>query len=394
MPYYEIKRRLRLADSYEKEKFKLKDEREVFDKIFAENFWNGGQKRESASGPGSSLSRTVKIREFLPVLWEKYNIKTVLDAPCGDFNWMKEVDKKDIIYIGGDIVKSVIDENIKKYQQENITFKVLDITKDILPKVDMILCKDCLQHLSYENVKKSLMNFKQSGSKYLLVTTYPLTKKNWDILDGDYPTKGISIDCSNVSINPNLVDRKFNLDVKSVIKLGTIGGLDVKYKGYDQVLLMMKKLKKEGKNNIEYHLVGYGDYKWIEDIALKNGIKDKIIIHGPLSHDKIFSFLDNIDIYIQPSLTEGMPRALLEAMSRACPCIGSNVGGIPELLAPSVIYKKKNIKNLTDIFTNFSAEKMKEQSQRNYIKSLEFSSEKLANKREDFLMRFKKSFEG
>ncbi|MDR3128872.1 MAG: class I SAM-dependent methyltransferase, partial [Tannerellaceae bacterium] len=57
---------------------------------------------------------------------------------------------------------------------------------DTLPKVDLIFCKDCLQHLSYKNVQAALDNFKKSGSKYLLVTSYPKTLKNYDIYDGDY----------------------------------------------------------------------------------------------------------------------------------------------------------------------------------------------------------------
>ncbi|MDR3129227.1 MAG: class I SAM-dependent methyltransferase, partial [Tannerellaceae bacterium] len=57
---------------------------------------------------------------------------------------------------------------------------------DTLPKVDLIFCKDCLQHLSYKNVQAALDNFKKSGSKYLLVSSYPKTLRNHDIYDGDF----------------------------------------------------------------------------------------------------------------------------------------------------------------------------------------------------------------
>jgi len=136
----------------------------IFETIYNKNYWDS---KESVSGPGSSLKTTQRIREALPDLWKKYDIKIFLDVPCGDFNWMKEVDKSGIQYIGADIVKPLIDENKKKYGAHNINFTVLDITKDALPKVDMIFCKDCLQHLSNENVFKALRNFKNSGSKYL-----------------------------------------------------------------------------------------------------------------------------------------------------------------------------------------------------------------------------------
>jgi len=141
---------------------------------------------ESISGPGSRLRATKNIRKALPKLWKKYNIKSFMDAPCGDYYWMKEVNKDTIDYLGIDIVDEIIETNNQKYQDKNIRFKCLDISEDELPKVDMILCKDCLQHLSFENINKTLFNFKKSGSRYLLVTSYPLTKKNWDIKDGEY----------------------------------------------------------------------------------------------------------------------------------------------------------------------------------------------------------------
>jgi hypothetical protein len=168
---------------YRKNRFKLSNSSNVFETIYTKNWWNSN---ESFSGEGSTVSATKTLRKMLPIVWEKYEIKTVLDIPCGDFNWMKEVDKSNIIYTGGDVVKKIIDANNQKYQGKSITFKVLDITKDNLPQVDMIFCKDCLQHLSHDSVRKALINFKKSGSKYLLVTSYPLTWKNWDILDGDY----------------------------------------------------------------------------------------------------------------------------------------------------------------------------------------------------------------
>jgi SAM-dependent methyltransferase len=155
----------------------------IFDNIYKSNSWGSD---ESRSGGGSQVNTTEKIRKALPEVWKTYDIKIFLDVPCGDYNWMKEVDKKGIEYIGCDIVEEMIEENNRKYRDKNISFRKIDITKDTLPKVDMIFCKDCLQHLSYESVHKALKNFVNSGSKYLFTTSYPLTLKNWDIHDGDY----------------------------------------------------------------------------------------------------------------------------------------------------------------------------------------------------------------
>jgi hypothetical protein len=152
----------------------------VFTDIYNSNHWGS---KESKSGPGSTLEATVVIRERLPAIIEKYAIKSMLDAPCGDYNWMKTVEKT-CNYIGGDIVVDIIENNQKLYASEKVSFKLIDITKDILPMVDLIFCRDCLQHLSYANVCKALCNFKNSGSKYLLVTSYPKTWINHDIEDG------------------------------------------------------------------------------------------------------------------------------------------------------------------------------------------------------------------
>ncbi|GBR74567.1 putative methyltransferase, partial [Candidatus Termititenax aidoneus] len=174
--------RLMLAGIYDKTRFSYKNNKNVFEIIYADNVWGSP---ESRSGGGSEIATTKTIRMILPKLWKKYKIKTFLDIPCGDYNWMQEVNKEDIIYIGGDIVQEIIAQNKQKYAHGNISFAVLDITSDVLPQVDMIFCKDCLQHLSYANVRKALLNFQKSKSRYLLTTTYPLTLRNWDILDGD-----------------------------------------------------------------------------------------------------------------------------------------------------------------------------------------------------------------
>jgi 2-polyprenyl-3-methyl-5-hydroxy-6-metoxy-1,4-benzoquinol methylase len=182
-PAFEGFCRLAWKTGFQKNHFQHKNDANVFSTIYNGNLWGSN---ESRSGGGSEVGTTEIIRKTLPVLWKQYGIKTFLDVPCGDYNWMKEVAKDNISYIGGDIVKELIERNNRSYKSENVSFKVIDITKDNLPAVDMIFCKDCLQHLSYENIFKALENFKKSNSKYLLTSTYPLTPSNWDIFDGDY----------------------------------------------------------------------------------------------------------------------------------------------------------------------------------------------------------------
>ncbi|MDR2692398.1 MAG: class I SAM-dependent methyltransferase [Dysgonamonadaceae bacterium] len=150
--------------------------------IYKSNYWGS---EESKSGGGSTIKSTVMIRKHLPLIIERYAIRSMLDVPCGDYNWMRVVEKK-CCYIGGDIVPELIENNQKLYASDSVQFKMIDITKDALPAVDLIFCKDCLQHISNANVYKALWNFKNSGSKYLMVTSYPKTWLNHDIEDGDY----------------------------------------------------------------------------------------------------------------------------------------------------------------------------------------------------------------
>jgi hypothetical protein len=142
----------------------------IFRTIYQQNIWAKiAGNLASRSGGGSDLIQTQVIRVELPKLVQKYNIKTFLDAPCGDFFWMKEV-PLGCHYLGIDIVDELIENNQQIYGDK---FKRLDLTNDPLPQVDLIFCRDCLVHLPYELIKKALLNFKRSGSTYLLTTTYP-----------------------------------------------------------------------------------------------------------------------------------------------------------------------------------------------------------------------------
>ena len=157
--------------------------KKTFEQTYNSNFWGSS---ESVSGPGAQIKNTENIRKALPKLFEKYQITSILDAGCGDYNWMKFVDRNGIQYEGVDVVPQIVRKDNKNFKDENTSFRVMDITSDEIPKVDLIICRDCLQHLSYKNVKKTLKNFKKSGSRYLLVTNYPWTLENYDIRDGDF----------------------------------------------------------------------------------------------------------------------------------------------------------------------------------------------------------------
>ena len=149
--------------------FRNKDIESVFTTIYRTNRWGD---LESVSGSGSTIRYTESIRKELPLIIDKYAINSILDAPCGDFNWMKNVlENTGVNYIGGDIAKPLIERNKLLYSNFG-TFIHMDITKDDLPKVDLMIVRDCLFHLSEENVKLFLLNFVKSDIRYLLTTTH------------------------------------------------------------------------------------------------------------------------------------------------------------------------------------------------------------------------------
>lgn len=155
----------------------------IFQEIYKTNYWRG----ESRSGEGSDLIQTQQIRVDLPRLLKRVRATSMLDLPCGDFFWMQHVDT-DIEYIGGDIVAEIVDLNNQKYGARNRRFLRLDVCEDRLPKVDLIFSRDLLVHLSFEDIRRALLNMKESGATWLLTTTFVSREVNIDISTGDWRT--------------------------------------------------------------------------------------------------------------------------------------------------------------------------------------------------------------
>src|SRR5262249_24945544 len=145
------------------------------------NRWNDP---ESVSGAGSNLRATRVIREELPRLLKEVSATSLLDAACGDHRWMSQVDLGDCTYVGADIVRTLVEQNRAHYGARGRQFFVLDLTRDVLPRADVVLVRDCLVHLSFRSIWNALGNIKATGSKYLLTTTYPKQEHNVDIFTG------------------------------------------------------------------------------------------------------------------------------------------------------------------------------------------------------------------
>ena len=148
----------------------MTDLKATFSEIY--NNWGFGGYPDSRSGPGSTLGETDNIRKEIRNLIDRFKIKTVVDLPCGDFNWMKEIVYGFEHYMGCDIVPEVIVAN-KKYSNEIIEFREFDLTGDEpIPEADLLIVRDVIGHLPLEMGKKALQNILNSKCKYLLSTTW------------------------------------------------------------------------------------------------------------------------------------------------------------------------------------------------------------------------------
>lgn len=137
------------------------------------------------SGVGSDLEATRVVSAALPCIIESLSIQSMLDIPCGDFVWMQHVDIGAATYIGADIIRELILSLEKLNRTNTRRFMVLDIVDDDLPQANLIMCRDCLVHLSYRLIRKAVRNIRRSQSTYLLTTTFT-EHSNSDIVTGNW----------------------------------------------------------------------------------------------------------------------------------------------------------------------------------------------------------------
>ena len=168
------------------EMLQLSSNAQKFQEIYDKNVW---QSDESASGLSSEFQYTESIRSWLTENIPKYNVREIVDAPCGDFNWMKYVVQDlEVKYTGLDIIESVIERNKSSYETDNVRFAPFDLCSEVIPDTDLIICRDCLFHLSFSDISDVLRNFSRSNYKFLLTTTHVTGPDfaNYDIVSGDF----------------------------------------------------------------------------------------------------------------------------------------------------------------------------------------------------------------
>lgn len=240
---------------------------------------------------------------------------------------------------------------------------------------------------NWYTTKKSVAN-----SKYVIYVTDEFLQKR-------YPNSHFNIGCSDVilkSINQEILDNRLKkvkkrfYDQNELFVVGTIAPLNIKYKGQKYVIKAISELKKEG-HNIEYQLVGGGDNSNLKKISKKLNVEKNVKFLNSMPHEEVFKYLDKLDLYIQPSLTEGLPRSVIESLSRACPSIGSKVGGIPELVSEKNVFAPKDVKQIKELIKiqKNDYDKIINECTRGYEASKRYEKLILKNKKVDFLLFFK-----
>ena len=235
-----------------------------------------------------------------------------------------------------------------------------------------------LAPLSYIKVKNAV-----ADAQYILY----VTERHLQRL---YPPKNavFTTACSNVEIpaSPDYYNEKSVKVTRDTFNIGLIGSYNSKYKGIENALNVIKLLNKENKQ-VHLKILGSGDKSGLLKKIEKLGLEDSVTLSGSLPGGKpVLEWLSSLDLYIQPSLTEGLPRALIEAMYSGLPCIASNVGGIPELLDREFLHKPQDESRLYSKIKEFyySEDLRKNQGLNNYNKSLGYKKNILDEKRFEF----------
>ena len=237
----------------------------------------------------------------------------------------------------------------------------------------------CIAPYGFLSLRKCL---KQSDYA-LYVTNHFLQKR--------YPCDGLTCGCSDVRIphmDEDVLDERLNclkhFSSHDKVKIATIANYSVKYKGQHFVIKALAKLKKLGFNHFHYYLIGGGDKSRLETLAKKLNVSELVHFEGIVPHSRIFGKLDEMHVCIQPSLQEGLPRSVVEAMNRGLTCICANTAAMPEMVEAEYVVSRKSVDDIVKVLKDLTVEKMIVQAKRNFEESKRYEEVVLNAKRNLF----------
>ncbi|MBC6163422.1 glycosyltransferase [Listeria booriae] len=212
-----------------------------------------------------------------------------------------------------------------------------------------------------------------------------------------YPTSGQSVSCSNVELS-NLeietIERRQERNEKPAEKLiiGMNGSLSSPYKGFETAFQALASVKSE-LPPFEFRILGRGSKENWLGVIEQLGLTEHVVFSGTLPHQGVYEWLDDIDIFLMPSKTEGQGRALIEALSRGCSCLGSNVGGIPELITKEQLHEPSDTAELANKLVQLATNPKQRQryARLAFERAVTFQSERLQEIRQQFFQDFKRT---
>lgn len=380
----------------------------------------------SGNFPMDVWNRYLSICDHLYVIMREGQ-KNVTDL--GILSKMEKIDRSNVdIRLVKDIYGSFKDYLNLRYRRYN-----KKLTEDLLRKSNFVIVRGANKNVVKRAVElnrpymvevigstwDALWNHSWKGKVLALPSEIKskrlIRKAPWVIyvtskfLQGEYPTKGRNIGVSDVSIDENdeailtnrlkKIEESFKDGKKSVsgvasssaispLTLGTAAAINVRYKGQEYVIQALSLLKKKG-IIVNYELAGLGENDYLLSVARSFDVENQVRFVGPLSHDRVFRWMDSIDVYIQPSLLEGLPRSVVEAMSRGLPVLGTAVGGIPELLGKGEIFKIKEAEDIARHIERMDKIRMMNLARKNFDKAKAYNKQVLDEKRSRFYREFR-----
>jgi len=229
-----------------------------------------------------------------------------------------------------------------------------------------------------------------AGAAYVTERTlqrrYPCARTQWAVSDveliGPPPFtahySSIELSCSDIATQAR------TWAPGAVPRLVTVGSLAQRYKGIDVVIRATRELRDRGRR-CELVVIGEGRYRG-ELETLATGLGVEATFTSQLKRPEVMRHLDRSDLFVMASRTEGLPRALLEAMARGLPCVATRVGGIPELLDDAVLCDRESAAQLADRIGAMldGTIDANQQATRNLRRAGDFRSDVLRARRRDF----------
>ena len=330
-----------------------------------------------------------KIKRATKIDTSRVKIKLVRKEPLREFLVPSLHNKS--------IVKDIINDN----SVDTIVIKVPSITigrvaYSLLQKSDKKYVLEVIgcawDSYWHHGIKGKLMSvFSYLTCKRMVANSKNVIYVTSGFLQKRYPNKYHTIGCSNVFIQQpsedDLLRRMARIQSGdmpgSILRIGTAGAIDVRYKGQQYVIKAVSRLKKQGRI-VHYYLAGAGSKEYLEGLAKRLGVINQIHFLGMIPKKEMDLFYDNLDIYVHPSMAEGLPRVVIEAERKAVPTIGAKASGTPELLDPDCVFRIRNVNDICAVLLSFDKDKLMRVSTNNFNRAAQYAIDVLDSRRRSF----------